>query len=375
MSWNSIIGQERIKTILKRSFLSGKIAHAYLFYGPEGVGKDAAAIEFAKLLNCATPADGEACDRCTSCMRVKTLQHPNLKLIVPLPLGKSEKESDDPFKGLDESTLRDYRKAVEEKAADPYKKIMLPRANTIKINSIRDIRKSLILTPADGGKMVIIISEAHMMKDPASNSLLKTLEEPAAGTVLILTTPYHDRLLDTIVSRCQAVRFEILRESEIQEALLQRNPDLDEREADMISRMANGNLLRAQELLTADLVTQREEMLDLLRLIVARPPSVWVPAIEQMLASNDRPSVERSLMLLNLWLRDAMMIKEGNDDAVINLDHREPLGKFINHFTRADLTGVIGAVERAIALVRKNVYLSLIIMNLAFELRELIVKR
>jgi DNA polymerase III subunit delta' len=375
MSWNSIIGQERIKTILKRSFLSGKIAHAYLFYGPEGVGKDAAAIEFAKLLNCGTPADGEACDRCTSCMRVKTLQHPNLKLIVPLPLGKSEKESDDPFKGLDESTLRDYRKAVEEKAADPYKKIMLPRANTIKINSIRDIRKSLILTPADGGKMVIIISEAHMMKDPASNSLLKTLEEPAAGTVLILTTPYHDRLLDTIVSRCQAVRFEILRESEIQEALLQRNPDLDEREADMISRMANGNLLRAQELLTADLVTQREEMLDLLRLIVARPPSVWVPAIEQMLASNDRPSVERSLMLLNLWLRDAMMIKEGNDDAVINLDHREPLGKFINHFTRADLTGVIGAVERAIALVRKNVYLSLIIMNLAFELRELIVKR
>jgi DNA polymerase III subunit delta' len=375
MGWNSIIGQERIKSILKRSFLSGKLAHAYLFYGPEGVGKDAAAIEFAKLLNCKAPLDGYACDVCSNCVRIGKLQHPNLKLIVPLPVGRNEKEGDDPFKGLDESVMRAYQEAVADKAIDPYRKIMLPRATTIKISSIRDIRKSLILSPADSGRTVVIISDAHMMLNPASNSLLKTLEEPAAGTVIILTTPFHDRLLPTIVSRCQPVRFELLRESDIRTALMHRNSGMSAEEADMISRMANGNFLRAQELTTEDLVNRREEMLDMLRLIVARPPTVWVSAVERLAAANDRPSLERSLLLLNLWLRDAMVLREGDADAVMNIDQREPLEKFVRHFDRADLTGVIEAVDRAIALVGKNVYLSLIIMNLAFELRQLIVRR
>jgi DNA polymerase III subunit delta' len=375
-NWNSIVGQRRVKAILQRSFTTGRIPHAYLFYGPEGTGKDAAAFAFAALLNCDRPDGADPCGQCGSCVRTAALQHPNLKLIVPLPVGRGEKEGDDPLKALDEKTLAEYRAAIAEKAANPYGRIELLRANTIKINSIREIRKSLVLARAERGMKVVIISQAEVMNDSAANSLLKTLEEPAPNTVIILTTSRHDLLLPTILSRCQLVRFEALREEEIRGGLLQRDPSIGEQEAALVSRMADGSFSRALELTgTEDLAARRGEVIDLLRSIIARSPSVWMKDIESFAASNQRHAVARSLMLLNLWLRDAMMLQHENGGAVINLDQTEPLGKFVSHVGASELTPVINAVERAIALVGKNIYLSLVLINLAYDIRRNIVHR
>ncbi len=375
MSWHSVVGQERVKTILKRSYTTNKISHAYLFYGQEGTGKDAAAIAFAKLLNCERAVDGDSCTICSPCKRITSLQHPNLKFIIPLPVGKGEKEGDDPFKNLDQDMMSEYRQAIADKAANPYFRINLTRANTIKINSIRDIRKTINLARAERGKKVIIISEADKMNDNAQNALLKTLEEPAPNTVLILTTSHRDQLRDTIISRCQLLRFELLREEEIQRGLLERNQSLDGQQARLISKMANGSFSRAQELTGTDLVAQREEIIDLLRNILARSPALWMKEIEGFLGPKDRYNVVRSLMLLNVWLRDALMMEHDNKDAVINLDQQEPLIKFIGYFNKSDLVAVINATERAIALVEKNIYLSLILVNLAFDIRQFIAGR
>jgi DNA polymerase III subunit delta' len=375
MNWNTIIGQHRVKTILQRSVATGKISHAYLFYGPEGTGKDAAAIAFAQLLNCENPNDGNACAVCSNCKRIANLQHPNLKLIVPLPVGRNEKEGDDPFRNLEEKTVREYREAIEEKARNPYHRIELQRANSIKINSIREIRKSLNLARAERGKKVVIISRADKMNINAANSLLKTLEEPAHNTVIILTTSHRDRLPATVISRCQAVRFALLREDEIRDALIERNVVTDNQQAILIAKMANGSYVRALELTGSDLVEQREEIVNVLRGILVRTPAHWLRDIEELTRGNDRFRIERSLMLLNLWLRDALMMQHDNDDAIINLDQREPLVKFVRHFKGSDLSRGIAAIERAIALVGKNIYLSLILVNLAFELRQFIVQR
>ncbi len=375
MSWHSVIGQERVKKILQRSFTTNKISHAYLFHGPEGTGKDAAAIAFSKLLNCEHPDNGNSCNTCSNCKRISSLQHPNLQFIVSMPVGKNEKEGDDPFKNLDQKTITEYRQAIADKAENPYYRINLAKANTIKINSIREIRKSINLARAEHGKKVIVISGADKMNDSAANSLLKTLEEPTPNTVIILTTSNHDKLLPTIISRCQMVRFELLREEEVRKGLIERDKTLDEQQAILISKMANGSFQRAQELTGADLVSQREEMIDLLRNILARSPSVWMKEIEGFLGPKDRYNVVRSLMLLNLWVRDAMMLQNDNGDAIVNLDQQEPLDKFIAHFDQADLTAVINAIERAIALVEKNIYLSLVLLNLAFDIRQFIVRR
>jgi DNA polymerase III subunit delta' len=375
MGWNSVIGQKRVKNILRRSFISGKISHAYLFHGPEGTGKDAAAIEFAKVLNCEQPGHGEACNTCTHCHRIASLQHPNLKIIVRMPVGKNEKEGDDPFKQLEPRMIAEYRQAMVEKASNPYNRINLADANKIKINSIRDIRKTINLARAERGKKIIIISEADTMNESSANSLLKTLEEPAPNTVIILTTSHHDALLPTIVSRCQMVRFELLREDEIKNGILESNESIDEQQAILIAKMANGSFHRAQELIGTDLVAQREEMIDVLRNILVRSPSTWMKEIEEFLGPKDRYAVVRSLMLLNLWIRDAIVLQHNNEEGIINLDQQEPIAKFIDHFNKSDLTAVVKAIERAIALVGKNIYLSLVLINLAFELRQAILRQ
>lgn len=372
MSWTSVIGQNRIKSILQRSVSTGKIAHAYLFYGPEGTGKDAAAITFAQVLNCEHPRNGEPCTACSHCKRIAALQHPNLKFIVPIPVGKSEKEGDEPFKALDQNQIDEYRKAMELKASNPYHRISLSRAFSIKINSIREIRKTINLARAEQGMKVIIISEAHKMNKPAANSLLKTLEEPAPNTIIILTTSNRDALLPTIISRCQLMRFELLREDEIRKGLLHYDESLDEQKALLISKMANGSFARAQELTGDDIIDQRDEIIDLLRTILARSPSIWLKEIDQFIRQKERYEVVRSLMLLNVWLRDALMLRNDNGDAISNLDQKEPLGKFVAHFEKSDLSAVINTTGRAIALVEKNIYLSLVLINLAFDIRQFI---
>ena len=91
MSWSSIVGQERVKSLLRHTLQSGQIAHAYLFYGPEGIGKDTLAVEFAKTLNC-TKGGIEACGVCPNCQRMDSFQHPNINLVFALPIGKNEKK-------------------------------------------------------------------------------------------------------------------------------------------------------------------------------------------------------------------------------------------------------------------------------------------
>ena len=140
MSWSSIVGQERVKELLKRTVQSGQIAHAYLFYGPEGIGKDAIAIEFAKTLVC-NEGGSEACGVCHNCQRMDSFQHPNINLVFALPVGKNEQNGDDPINVLSDAQVAEVREQIQIKAKDPYKRIEITKANFIKINSVRDIKR------------------------------------------------------------------------------------------------------------------------------------------------------------------------------------------------------------------------------------------
>jgi DNA polymerase-3 subunit delta' len=139
MAWSNVIGQDRVKRILINAILSERIPNAYLFYGPEGVGKDAMAIEFAKALNCERKK-GEACDECKTCKGISEFSHPNIKLIFKLPLGRNETKDDPPLEKLDEDEIKIIQEQVKLKSQNPYHKISIPRANSIKINSIREIK-------------------------------------------------------------------------------------------------------------------------------------------------------------------------------------------------------------------------------------------
>lgn len=165
MSFDSVVGQNALTTTLRNAVKSGKLAHAYLFCGPRGVGKTTCARIFAKAINCLNPtADGEACGKCESC------------------------------------------RAFNEQRS--YNIFELDAASNNSVENIKQIMEQTRIPPQVGRYKVFIIDEVHMLSTAAFNAFLKTLEEPPAHVIFILATTEKHKILPTILSRCQIYDFE-----------------------------------------------------------------------------------------------------------------------------------------------------------------------
>lgn len=368
MSWNSVIGQERIKRILRASLRSGRLSHAYLFHGPDGVGKDATAIELAKVVNCAGGSD-EACGACESCRRIDSLQHPDLFLVFALPVGKTEKSGDPPLAKLLSEDVEAGREQIRLKALNRYHDIVVPKATAIKVNSIRELRRQASLTTFHGKKKVMIIMEAADLNDEASNALLKTLEEPSEDTLIILTTSKRSVLLPTIISRCQDIRFDFLSDTEIADHLAAHHR-LDEAKATLIARLAHGSVSRAIGLLDVDIQKQREYALDFLRKTAKNDPAEISKLIDELIKTYDRFEIEQFLLLMEFWLRDAFCVSEGRS-TIANIDSEESIRRFAQRYPTLDYDRLQSALERSISLLNKNVYILAILLTLSITIRRL----
>ncbi|MBN1397827.1 MAG: hypothetical protein JXA06_07335 [Bacteroidetes bacterium] len=369
MSWSSIIGHERVKKQLKQIIKSRQIAHAYLFYGADGIGKSALAIEFAKVLNCESGTE-QACDVCKNCKRMETLQHPNVKLVFALPAGKGEEKGDNPVAVLSESQVADIREQISLKAKDPYHRIEIPKANFIKINSVRDIKREASLSRTEEGKKVFIIFNADMMNTEAANSLLKTLEEPLPGVIILLTTSAKDQLPQTIISRCQLISCGSLQETEIEKALIEME-GIEKTIARLAAQLAQGSYENARKLALLNMAEERKDVVEFMRLVLGRNRAALIDTIDELASSLDRPGIERWLKLLQSWLRDALLLQQNEQTPLLD-DEKKSICNFVEKFRNADLISCIQAVEKAIAHLDKNVYLHLILTMLAIDLRKFI---
>jgi DNA polymerase III subunit delta' len=368
MGWNRVIGQDRVKELLRRSISRGQLAHAYLFYGLRGVGKQATAIEFARTILC-SHSDVEACGECPNCRKTASLQHPDLGLIMPLPVGKGEKTGDDPIESLDEDQIQAIRQQIALKSENPYYEIQIPKSNFIKINSVRNLKRISSLTSAEGSWKVFLIFDADKMNAEASNSLLKTLEEPTEKTLLVLTTSERDRLLPTILSRCQQVQFSPLRDEEIANALQERE-EVKPDEGQLIAKIAQGSYTAAVELLSENLTAERKQVVDFVRVSLGWKEVSRVELIDALASSKDRNSIEHWLKVLQTWLRDAMILRDATDQPASESAKDNEMKNFVKKFPEANLEKAIRSVEDCIALVRKNVYLHLLLTTLSFDLRK-----
>ncbi len=165
MSFDSVVGQAALTTTLRNAVKSGKLAHAYLFCGPRGVGKTTCARIFAKAINCLSPTgEGEACNTCESCM------------------------------------------AFNEQRS--YNIFELDAASNNSVENIKALMEQTRIPPQVGKYKVFIIDEVHMLSTAAFNAFLKTLEEPPAHVIFILATTEKHKILPTIISRCQIYDFE-----------------------------------------------------------------------------------------------------------------------------------------------------------------------
>jgi DNA polymerase III subunit delta' len=232
MSFKSILGQSQPKKILTNALQNSSVAHAYLFYGPESVGKKKLAIALAKALNCKGTDPLDACDECESCRKIERGIHPDFFYLEPVKSTPTSREA------------------------------------AIKIETIRELQKKLGFMPYEGRTKVVVIDSAELMNPQAMNSFLKTLEEPPSSTVLLLISSNPNRMLPTLLSRCQGIQFHRLAASDIQ-TIIQSQPQEEGEpwtESELAFRVhrSQGSVARALAEDLDEIENLREQLLEVL---------------------------------------------------------------------------------------------------------------
>ena len=285
---------------------SGRVPGALLFVGEDGVGKKRFALELAKALNCHAPVGVEACDQCSSCVRISQSKFP-------------EYTEDRDNK---EKLLRSEHPDVA--LARPYNRIL-------RIGQMRDLEQEANFRPFEGKARVFIIEEANRLNEASSNALLKTLEEPPATSHLILITSRPAQLLPTIRSRCQMVRFAPLAPNEI-EAHLLKGKQVSPADASLLATVARGSIGRA---LSTDLESyrqQREAMLDVVNaLALTNDRARLLRASEEMNDAKRKDEYEPRLDVLATLIHDVWVLSLGAPpEQLLNQDLRHQLSRMVS---------------------------------------------
>jgi DNA polymerase-3 subunit delta' len=366
MAWSSILEQERVVETLRRALVQERIAHAYLFHGPEGVGKRAVALEMARALECTEQTD-EACGECRACRKTGRMVHPDVHVHFPHPWSKEEDRDEE-----------DIGKRIQRLGENPYAAVDFVRRPSLsdptetsnkqvlyRIDQVRDdLIQPMSLARGEGNYKVNVLLDVEKMKEEAANAFLKLLEEPPPQTIFLLTTNRPEQLLPTIVSRCQRLRFDPLLPESIETALIERE-GIEPDTAAMLARMADGSYSRALELAQNEaLMTSRELVLKYFRASYKMEVDSLTPCIQEI-TNQGREQVKTVLGLMLRWVRDLLLYRSMGEDApLVNVDQSESVARFCRNLPDADLEGMVGLVEEAIHLTERNVRMSLILTAL-----------
>ena len=298
--FDELTGNSRVKAVLKRMLVTGRLPGALLFTGEEGIGKRLFALEVARALNCRSPKDQEACGVCPPCVRIFRLNYP-------------QREDAEEWTQIIWTDHPDVGLVVAPK-------------RVLRVEQMRQIEKEANFRPFEGKARVFLIDDADKLNDASANALLKVLEEPPKTSHLILITARPAMLLPTILSRCQMIRFSPLAPDEIESHLV-KNKLVDAKTARLRARAAGGSMGRA---LSGDLVTftsQRKAMLKVLNaLAISEDRSQLLRSAEQLNEAQYKEEFEERLDVLETLIRDAWMLSLGVESRqLVNEDLLEEL--------------------------------------------------
>lgn len=284
-------GHDPLLRHLDKSIKEGRYAHSYLLVGPPQVGKGTLAMNMAQAVNCLSPEQAP-CGQCGQCRRIASSQHAD---VLVIGVGRGEDDG--------------------------------PSRKEIGIGDVREIERQASLKPYEGSHRVFIFDGAERMSEEAANALLKTLEEPPPQVMIILLTSQEGALLPTILSRCRRLELKPMPFSEIANELVETH-SLDREEAEMLARLSLGCLGWAISAAgDPSIMEKRKEELE-------RISGLSVSGLEERfgyasdlgsLFYKDRDEARDILRLWLRWWRDLLLIKEGAEEYIHNVDWSDVL--------------------------------------------------
>jgi len=322
MGFAEIIGQQKPLTILRSALANGRLHHAYLLLGPEGVGKHTVAVAFAKAIHCSELAD-DFCGGCVNCARVADGNHPDVRVIEPLS-GKKE----------------------------------------ISIAQIRELERELSFRSFTGKRKIAIVDPATLMNLSSQNALLKTLEEPPPDCLIILIAANGGALLPTLRSRCLRLSFAPLARADVA-AYLQSQLGMNGADAAFVAALSMGSVGAALALDKDEWIEKRRIWSSMLGSLKARDYQGAMIAAET-LASN-RDEALKFLKWAESWYRDLLLYQVANDsDELVNLDmqgqiNQQATAHGIEHSLRA-----LGQTGSAAARIQRNLNRRMVLEKFLF---------
>jgi DNA polymerase III subunit delta' len=310
LTFKDIKGHEdsiaRLSTAIGRKTL----ASAYLFHGPEGIGKFSAAKAFARAVNCETET-GHDCGICSSCLRIDGGNHPDVHVIN---------------EGYD---------------------------TEIKIECVRQLQQEICLRPYEARYKIFILNDSHNLNAVAANALLKTLEDTPAKSIIVLVTDKPRVMPATIVSRCRRENFRPLSRAAFMSALAGQGFDAPARE--YLSYSCEGRLGMALKLKGSPVISDKNSAID--RVLSGRLDD-----------SMKREDIRKELAVMAVWFRDVYVTKLGLETA-INGDRKRELAQCAARYGFADLERIFAAISSSLLYLEQNVNSKLLLANLQVSLQ------
>ncbi|NLE95078.1 MAG: DNA polymerase III subunit [Dehalococcoidia bacterium] len=335
-------GQEGAIERLSRSVAEGTPHHAYLFLGPEHVGKKTLAIDLACALNCedAKPP----CGTCRACTRILEEKHADIHTVaMDNSAASAEADADD------DSRKRRTRVATEQ---------------------IADLQHAASLPPYEGRWKVLLIEHADHMSAEAANRLLKTLEEPPPHVVWMLLAESEERMLETVVSRCQRVDVRPLPVLDLERHLVEAHQVPDDR-ARLIARISRGRTGWALTAITdGSLLTERASQVESAIQLPAMTYTARFDRSREMEAQfkRDRSTVLETLEQWTMWWRDLLLVKSGSADSMVNADYDSDIREQAQRLTLEQIRDYIGRLSQAKQDLEANVLPRLVFDSLLYTM-------
>ena len=374
MFFKDVIGQEEAKQRLIREAKEGKIAHARLFCGPEGIGKLPLAIAFARYLSCNNPGEKDACGVCPSCVKFNKLAHPDLHFVFPVIKKKAKDTVSNDFISewrelLSHTPYFNLNIWLEEMGAEN-------QQAQIYVKESDEIIRKLSLKSSQGGYKIMIIWLPEKMNVECSNKLLKLLEEPPSQTIFLLISEEPDMLLTTIQSRTQRFTLYGIKEECIMERL-QNQYGLQEKDANSIAHQSEGNFLKALE--SIHLSEENKLFFDLFVNLMRLSYQRKIREMKQWsetLAAMGREKQKHFLSYCQRLVRENFIYNFQNPSLIFMNEEEQNFSKrFAPYINEKNVMGIMDELSEAQRHIEQNVNARMVFFDFSLKMIVLLVQK